>query len=101
MKRRKLTQVQKWFILSREKLLADKAWLASDEGQEFLKSWKTGRDARIAKVRRMIAETVSVSSVLKEIYPDHVAPAEQTFRSDGDLYGLARFIAQQSRDRKA
>ena len=75
MKLKRKSKVNLWFDESREQRVSAEKWLKTEEGKEWLKQWRAGREQRQADVQRMVSETVNTSDVLKEIYPDDAAPA--------------------------
>ena len=75
MKLKRKSKVNLWFDESRKQRVSAEEWFTTDEGKQWLKQWRAGREKRQAEVRRMVSETVNTSDVLKEIYPDDALPA--------------------------
>lgn len=82
MKLRRRSKVSLWFAESRERddlkrqqYLADKAWLATDEGEAFLAEWRAALETKAERVRRILENHEPVSKALKDTYPDNVPPA--------------------------
>lgn len=75
MKRRRRSKVSLWFAEKRQVYLADKAWLATAEGQAFLAEWRAALETRAERVRRILENHEPISKALKEAYPDNVPPA--------------------------
>lgn len=75
MKLRRRSKVGLWFAEKRQGYLADKAWLATAEGQAFLAEWRAALETRAERVRRILENHEPISDVLKETYPDNVPPA--------------------------
>ena len=81
MKLKRKSKVNLWFDESRKQRVSAEEWFTTDEGQKWLQQWRAGREKRQADVRRMLSETVSMTGVLKQIYPDNVPPAAMTRKS--------------------
>lgn len=82
MKRRRRSKCNLWFAESRERYdlkrqqyLADKAWLATAEGEAFLAEWRAALETKAERVRRLLENHEPVSKAFKETYPDNVPPA--------------------------
>ena len=75
MKLKRKSKVNLWFDESRKQRVSAEEWLKTEEGQEWLQQWRAYREQRQAEVQRMVSETVSMTGVLKQIYPDNAAPA--------------------------
>lgn len=82
MKRRRRSKVSLWFAesrdrwnLKRQQYLADKAWLATKEGEAFLAEWRAALETKAERVRFILENTESMSDALKRTYPDNFAPA--------------------------
>jgi len=72
------SKVGMWMAEKRHERVSAEEWLETEEGQEWLQQWRGNREERQADVRRMLSETVSMTGVLKQIYPDNVPPAAMT-----------------------
>lgn len=88
MKRRRRSKCNLWFAESRERYdlkrqeyLADKAWLATTEGEAFLAEWRASLEERRERVRLMLENPELLSDALKRTYPDNFAPAPLWWKS--------------------
>ena len=78
MKLKRKSKVGMWMTEKRHERLIAENWLKTEEGQEWVQQWRANREQRQAEVQRMVSETVSMTGVLKQIYPDNVPPAAMT-----------------------
>lgn len=82
MKLRRRSKCDLWFAesrdrwnLKRQQYLADKAWLATKEGEAFLAEWRAALETKAERVRRILENHEPLSKALKDTYPDNVPPA--------------------------
>ena len=75
MKLKRKSKVGMWMAEKRHERVGAEEWLKTEEGREWLKEWRAGREERQAKVRQLLSETVNTSDVIKEIYPDDAPPS--------------------------
>ena len=75
------SKVGMWMAEKRHERVSAEEWLKTEEGQEWVQQWRATREERQAEVQRMVSETVSMTGVLKQIYPDNVPPAAMTRKS--------------------
>jgi hypothetical protein len=82
MKLRRRSKVNLWFAesrdrydLKRQQYLADKAWLTTKEGEEFLAEWRASLEGRSERVRQLLENLEPISKAFKDTYPDNAPPA--------------------------